>query len=306
MILSIEQASGQHERELVRYLAKVILFVMVFGLTPVAAQDTGDEQVLPPVNYPGSEAKRVKPPAPGTRKRITVQITERYPAFPPPPVDYVRPTSVNPEDFRQVDRDAPESVKGARYGWYWGFVSPEIGASHSGRMQEAIAALYAGPEGQEIPGPRLQTIQNYVNAYGSDILRSTVGTRVSPALVMAVISVESAGNPTAVSHKGAQGLMQLMPATAKRFGVEDARSPAENIRGGVAYLDFLMEMFDRDPVLVLAAYNAGEGAVQRSGGVPRYAETRDYVPKVLAAWDVARGLCLTRPELATDGCVFRR
>ncbi|WP_229666217.1 lytic transglycosylase domain-containing protein [Actibacterium pelagium] len=235
-----------------------------------------------------------------------VQITERYPAFPPPPVDYVQPTSVNPDDFRQVEPNAPKPVEGTRYGWYWRFISPEIAASRPGRMQEAIAALYAAPEGQEISGPRLQTIQNYVNAYGSDILRATVGTRVSPALVMAVISVESAGVPTAVSHKGAQGLMQLMPATARRFGVKDARNPAENIRGGVAYLDFLMELFDRDPILVLAAYNAGEGAVQRSGGVPRYAETRDYVPKVLAAWDVARGLCLTRPELATDGCVFRR
>ncbi len=149
-------------------------------------------------------------------------------------------------------------------------------------------------------------IQNLVRSYGSDILRSTVGTRVSPALVMAVISVESAGRPKAVSPKGAQGLMQLMPATARRFGVSDATVPSENIRGGVAYLDFLMKIFNNDPVLVLAAYNAGEGAVQRWGGVPRYAETRDYVPKVLAAWEVASGMCLTRPQLISDGCVFRR
>ena len=73
---------------------------------------------------------------------------------------------------------------------------------------------------------------------------------------------------------------------------------------GVAYLDTLMEMFGDDPLLAIAAYNAGEGAVQRAGGVPDYEETRAYVPKVLAAWSVARALCRTPPELATDGCVF--
>ena len=101
-----------------------------------------------------------------------------------------------------------------------------------------------------------------------------------------------------------QGLMQLMPATAKRFGVEDSKIPSENIRGGVAYLDFLMQLFDNDPVLVLAAYNAGEGAVKEHAGVPPYPETRDYVPKVLSAWRVARLLCKTPPMYLEDGCVF--
>ncbi|MFT6912329.1 MAG: soluble lytic murein transglycosylase-like protein, partial [Paracoccaceae bacterium] len=81
--------------------------------------------------------------------------------------------------------------------------------------------------------------------------------------------------------------------------------PAQNIKGGVAYLNWLMGAFDRDPLMVLAAYNAGENAVTRHGGVPPYPETRDYVPKVLAAWTVARGLCATPPELVSDGCVFR-
>jgi soluble lytic murein transglycosylase-like protein len=98
--------------------------------------------------------------------------------------------------------------------------------------------------------------------------------------------------------------MQLMPATAERFGVEDAHDPAQNIRGGVAYLSWLLRHFDGDAVLALAGYNAGEGAVQRNDGVPPFAETRDYVPKVLAAWRVARGLCRTPPELPGDGCVF--
>ncbi|MDZ4305731.1 MAG: lytic transglycosylase domain-containing protein, partial [Pseudomonas sp.] len=109
----------------------------------------------------------------------------------------------------------------------------------------------------------------------------------------------------AVSHAGAVGLMQLIPATAERFGVSDSTDPIQNIKGGVAYLDWLLEEFDNDPVLVLAAYNAGEGAVRNNGGVPPYAETRDYVPKVLAAWQVAQGLCVSPPMLVTDPCVFR-
>ncbi|MEL6809489.1 MAG: lytic transglycosylase domain-containing protein, partial [Pseudomonadota bacterium] len=100
------------------------------------------------------------------------------------------------------------------------------------------------------------------------------------------------------------GLMQLMPATADRFGVDDSFEPAENIAGGVKYLDWLMGHFDRDPVLVLAGYNAGEGAVRKHQGVPPYSETRDYVPKVLATFQLARGLCVTPPVLVTDGCVF--
>jgi soluble lytic murein transglycosylase-like protein len=86
--------------------------------------------------------------------------------------------------------------------------------------------------------------------------------------------------------------------------VADATDPAQNIKGGVAYLGWLMERFDRDPILSLAGYNAGENSITEHQGVPPFAETRAYVPKVLAAWKVARGLCLTPPELMTDGCVF--
>lgn len=100
--------------------------------------------------------------------------------------------------------------------------------------------------------------------------------------------------------------MQLMPATAARFGVSDSKEARENIRGGVAYLDWLLRRFDQDAVLALAAYNAGERAVDKHGGVPPFAETRAYVPKVIAAWNVARKLCMTPPELVTDGCVFAR
>jgi soluble lytic murein transglycosylase-like protein len=84
-----------------------------------------------------------------------------------------------------------------------------------------------------------------------------------------------------------------------------ATDPAQNIKGGVAYLNWLSKEFNRDPLMMLAAYNAGEGAVRANDGVPPYAETRDYVPKVLAAWQVAQGLCQSPPELISDPCVFK-
>jgi soluble lytic murein transglycosylase-like protein len=157
-----------------------------------------------------------------------------------------------------------------------------------------------------VAGPSLDNLRALAARHGAHLLLHSVGTQVSPALALSVLAVESGGNATALSRAGAQGLMQLMPATAEEVGVSDRSDPSENIRGGIAYLDGLMHRFARDPVLVLAAYNAGPGAVERHGGVPPFAETRDYVPKVLAAWKVARLLCQTPPELVSDGCVFAR
>ena len=106
--------------------------------------------------------------------------------------------------------------------------------------------------------------------------------RLEPALIHAVISAESAYNPFARSKKGATGLMQLMPATAKRYGVRNLLDPVQNIHAGARYLRDLMDMFDNDLKLVLAAYNAGENAVLRAGRrVPEYSETMTYVPRVI-------------------------
>jgi soluble lytic murein transglycosylase-like protein len=102
---------------------------------------------------------------------------------------------------------------------------------------------------------------------------------VNPALVDSVIQVESNYNPYAISPKGAQGLMQLMPATARRFGVKNSFDPQENIEGGVRYLKFLQDTF-KDDRLAIAAYNAGEAAVTKYAGVPPYAETIKYVANV--------------------------
>ena len=107
---------------------------------------------------------------------------------------------------------------------------------------------------------------------------------VDPILVRAVIQVESDFHPNCLSNKGARGLMQLMPETAQRYGVKDIFDPEENIRGGVAYLADLLEMFSNDLPRALAAYNAGEGAVTKHGGIPPYNETMTYVKRALTVY----------------------
>jgi soluble lytic murein transglycosylase-like protein len=111
--------------------------------------------------------------------------------------------------------------------------------------------------------------------------------QVDPQLVHAIIKVESEYDPKAVSRKGAMGLMQLIPETAQRFGVENPFNPKENIEGGVSYLKHLLGLFGGDLSLSLAAYNAGEGAVQRFGGIPSFPETQDYVQKVTSIYQSA-------------------
>ncbi|MBY6139411.1 lytic transglycosylase domain-containing protein [Leisingera daeponensis] len=242
-----------------------------------------------PEPFPEFEAKRVKPPAPGAGKRITVQIE-------PEPEAKIAAPAV------PVAGEAAAVPAAGRYGWFWDKVAPGLEGAGPGRLDDAMQALN-GAKG--LAAPRLQLMQDIVQARGVQILTESVGTEVSPALVLAVIAVESAGKSDAVSSAGAQGLMQLMPDTAARFGVSDALEAKQNISGGIRYLDWLMKEFGGDPMLVLAGYNAGEGAVRAHKGVPPYAETRDYVPKVLAAYQVARGLCLTPPLFLSDGCVFR-
>jgi len=243
-----------------------------------------------PPPFPDFEAKRVRPPQPGTRERITIQIEEPQ---------ILPGTTADPGG---TENSEPSEQPMGRYGWFWEQVSPDLSASGPGRLEQALMVL-AGGEG--VTAPRLQLMQDISQAQGVSILTASIGTEVSPALILAVIAVESAGQADAVSSAGAQGLMQLMPDTAARFDVEDALTAQQNIQGGVRYLDWLMEKFGGDPVLVLAGYNAGEGSIRDHQGVPPFPETRDYVPKVLAAFQVAKGLCLTPPQLISDGCVFR-
>jgi len=127
------------------------------------------------------------------------------------------------------------------------------------------------------------------NAPISEIVESAASRHgVDPALVHSVIKAESNYNPSAISRVGARGLMQLMPATARQLGVNNAFNPKDNIEGGVKYLRYLQDKF-QDPVLALAAYNAGEGTVARyNNSVPPYRETQDYVVKVAKNYRAAK------------------
>jgi soluble lytic murein transglycosylase-like protein len=250
--------------------------------------------------------RRVGVPETGTTNRINVQIDPNSTQRVRPPVSPDAPPDAGSAAVTPASAPggAQASPAPAGFEWFWETISPARSDSRPGRLEDAVNLLTTSTEGQALARPRVQTLAEIAAAHGPDILRASVGTKVSPALVLAVIAVESAGRTDAVSTAGAAGLMQLMPATAERFGVTDRLVAAENIAGGVAYLDWLIAHFDGDPILALAGYNAGEGAVRDNGGVPPYAETRGYVPKVIAAWTVARGLCQTPPDLMTDGCVF--
>lgn len=240
--------------------------------------------------FPEFTFKRVKPPASGTTRRITIQITPEAAK----PVVAIEPVSA----------PATGDAGSSDYAWFWAGVSPDLAESGPGRFALALRQLAGAPATAEAAVPRLEHLRAIAEAHGTEILLATIGKKVSPALVLAMIAAESSGRSDAESPAGAQGLMQLMPDTAKRFGVEDPLDAGQNIRGGVAYLDWLLTRFNGDPIFALAGYNAGENAVTGHDGVPSFAETRAYVPKVIAAFQVARALCMTPPELYSDGCVF--
>ena len=169
-------------------------------------------------------------------------------------------------------------------------------------MQRELAELRASGWQRQRPGAVSPDIPAYVPAWPSamrvpdrvalahrpfhaEIVKAARQSGIDPALVHAVIRVESAYNSRAVSPKGAMGLMQVIPGTGRRFGIDDLITPSANISAGTRYLSHLMRMFNGDLALALAAYNAGEGAVLRYGRqVPPYRETIGYVPRVLSTY----------------------
>ena len=143
-------------------------------------------------------------------------------------------------------------------------------AKPAAKTATARIAPTATPRTSQLPKAELERI----------VQETASRHRVDPALVRAVIQAESGWKPDAVSRKGAQGLMQLVPGTAEQLGVNDTFDPQQNVDGGVKYLRMMLERYDGDLDKALAAYNAGPGAVDRARGVPNYPETRAYVQKV--------------------------
>lgn len=141
----------------------------------------------------------------------------------------------------------------------------------------AVAEVGAAAPAAVISMPSSGALQGIVHRISSE-------HGVDPRLADAVVRVESGYDPTAVSRRGALGLMQLMPETVRRLAVEDPFDPEDNVRGGVREVARLLERYAGDLPLVLAAYNAGEGAVDRFGGVPPFAETRSYVSRVMTLY----------------------
>jgi soluble lytic murein transglycosylase-like protein len=143
-----------------------------------------------------------------------------------------------------------------------------------------VAAMPPGPLTSHPEYTR--QVHRTAHLYHSIIQQVARRYKIDPAMVRAIIMAESGYNPQAVSHRGAQGLMQLMPETADMFGVSDSFDPEHNITAGVRYFRQLMDLVADDPALALAAYNAGPANVRRYNGIPPYETTRRYVKKVLA------------------------
>lgn len=143
--------------------------------------------------------------------------------------------------------------------------------------QRAVAENVIVPRAVPAAEPAAQTEPEQAATLEKTVEQIAAQHALPPELLHSVIKVESNYNPYAVSPKGALGMMQLIPSTAKRFGVGDVFNPAENIQGGARYLRYLLDLYNGNYPLALAAYNAGEGAVAKHGGVPPYRETQDYV-----------------------------
>lgn len=229
--------------------------------------------------------RTVTPPRLGSRKRLDFFKGDEAP------------------EFKSTRKPKPKRAQQLK--WFWNDIAPVA----DGKGEKAAEALFAAlaarrKTGAYVPGSA-SSAKTLHERWGDIVRTAAVKERISPALLLAVIDIESRGAVKAKSHKGAQGLMQLMPGTAARYNVKDAYDPAQNIAGGAAYLDDLLRMFKGDIILALAAYNAGENAVLRHGGVPPYNETRDYVAKVMSSFAHTSQLCTARAVTPRQSCTWR-
>ncbi len=183
--------------------------------------------------------------------------------------------------------------------WFWKKVPAHIEEGSRANAMLIVARARSGERSLFLATSHARRI---MARWRGEIESAAGAARINEALITAVVMVESNGDPNAKSPKGAIGLGQLMPETARRYGVRNARNPRENLRAAATYLSHLMDMFRGDLVLALAAYNSGEGTVLRYRGVPPYPETRAYIPKVLGAFEAAGRLCLQPPRAARRRC----
>lgn len=263
-----------------RRVGALVLGAALLSLLPALPESTAEAGFLKDGVRPGAgdRLRTLVPPRAGSRDRIK----------PPGTPQATAPSS------------APRKES---HGWFWQ-VHAAKGAADAARWAPALDSLRQRRAGGKalVDADSLLAIRH---AFGKDLAAAAARHNLSEALLIAVISVESRGTPQAVSPKGAQGLMQLIPSTAKRFGVSDPFDAAQNIGGGAAYLDWLLTEFRGDALLALAGYNAGEGAVRKHKGVPPYAETRDYIVKVLDAVAALEAACATPPISPRAICQWR-
>lgn len=260
-------------------IGRVLILAFAFCIGTVAATDDSQASTFLKNGVKAGDRtglRLVRPPAAGQKRFV------RLPA---------------PGGPAAADRPAAK----ASQAWFWALT--ETGAEHASpeRWQVALGRLR---ESRATRGPiyGARMLSRIAEAWREPVREAARRHGISEAVLLAVIAVESAGQLNARSPKGAMGLMQLIPATAARFGVGDAYDAGQNVLGGAAYLDFLLRRFDGDIILALAGYNAGEGAVDKHRGVPPYAETRDYVVRVLDAIVAAGELCGGAPADPRRAC----
>ena len=266
------------------------LFILAFSATLPFGVIQGHAQAQNDFTF-----KRLEPPSGQQDSLLNIQVE---------PKSEIRPV-LEPRIDPETDLAIADPETSSEAGWFWRKISPGMRDLSPRRLEAALQHLEQNPDKMAEFGENRAQIELLASRFGVDILKASIETQVSPALILAVIMVESGGNPDAGGPTGPAGLMQIRPLIANQFEVEDVMDPVQNIAAGAQYIEWLLDRFEGDPILALAAYNTAEQIIRSSKGVPDYPETRLYVPKVVAVWRIARQLCMTPPVRATDGCLFK-